>query len=175
MTDVAVAALAVLAGVGAWSFTEYVIHRWFMHAELGPAIASRGHLEHHRHPTRRPLASPLSLAAAVVVGLGVVSPVGAGLATAVGAPWWTGALAGVAGIATYLVYERVHFRSHFRPATTRYARWQQRRHLAHHHRAGTTNFGVTSPLWDWVFATYEPVPPDAAFPDRLTAFSAPSG
>lgn len=171
MIDVAVAALAVLAGVGAWSVTEYIIHRWFMHEELGPAIASRGHLEHHHHPTRRPLASPLSLVATVVVGLGVVSPGGALFAVLVGAPWWTGALAGVTGIATYLVYERVHFRAHFRPATTRYARWQQRRHLAHHASSGTTNFGVTSPVWDWVFRTYEPVPEDAAFPERLTAFS----
>lgn len=171
MVDVVVAALAVLAGIAAWSVTEYIIHRWFMHAELGPAVAARGHLDHHRHPTRRPLASPLSLAAAVVVGLGVVSPAGAALAVAVGAPWWTGALAGTAGIATYLVYERVHFRSHFRPASTSYARWQQRRHLAHHASAGTTNFGVTSPVWDWVFGTYEPVPADATFPARLTAFS----
>ena len=168
--DVAVAAVAVLAGVVAWSFTEYVIHRWFMHAELGPAIASRGHLEHHRHPTRRPLASPLSLMMTLIVGLGFLCPVGAWLATVIGAPWYTGALVGLSGIATYLVYERVHFRSHFRPATTRYARWQQRRHLAHHASAGTTNFGVTSPVWDWAFGTYEPVPSETAFPARLTAF-----
>ena len=76
MIDVVVAGLAVLAGIAAWSLTEYIIHRWFMHAELGPAIAARGHLDHHRHPTRRPLASPLSLVATVVVGLGVVSPAG---------------------------------------------------------------------------------------------------
>jgi len=157
--DVAVAVLSVLAGVGAWSFTEYVIHRWFMHARLGPAIASRGHLDHHRHPTRRPLASPLSLAATLAVGLGVLCPAGAALAVQVGAPWFTGALVGVAGIATYLVYERVHFRAHFRTARTRYARGQQRRHLHHHAAGGRANFGVTSPVWDVVFGTYEPVEP----------------
>jgi hypothetical protein len=54
VAGLAVALLAVLGGVIAWSFTEYVIHRWFMHEELGPAIASKGHLDHHRHPTRRP-------------------------------------------------------------------------------------------------------------------------
>ena len=119
---------------------------------------------------RRPLASPLSLMMTLIVGLGFLCPVGAWLATVVGAPWYTGALVGLSGIATYLVYERVHFRSHFRPATTGYARWQQRRHLAHHASAGTTNFGVTSPVWDWAFGTYEPVPSETAFPARLTAF-----
>lgn len=169
MAGVAVALAAVLAGIGAWSFTEYVIHRWFMHAELGPAIASRGHLDHHRHPTRRPLASPLSLMMTLLVGLGVLCPVGAWLATAVGAPWFTGALVGLSGIATYLVYERVHFRAHFRPARTRYARWQQRRHLQHHASSGTTNFGVTSPLWDLVFGTYEQVGSAQPLPARTTA------
>lgn len=171
MAGVAVALAAVLAGIGAWSFTEYVIHRWFMHAELGPAIASRGHLDHHRHPTRRPLASPLSLMMTLLVGLGVLCPVGAWLATAVGAPWFTGALVGLSGIATYLVYERVHFRAHFRPARTRYARGQQRRHLQHHASSGTTNFGVTSPLWDLVFGTYEPVPDRPDRPARPLAAS----
>ena len=90
MIDVAVAVVAVLAGIVAWTRTEYVIHRWFMHAELGPAVASRGHLEHHRHPT--------------------------------------------------------------------------------HGRAGTVNFGVTSPVWDVVFRTYEPVGADEPLPARTTAF-----
>lgn len=170
MIDLAVAALAVLAGIMAWTFTEYVIHRWFMHAELGPAIASRGHLEHHRHPTKRPLASPLSLMMTLIVGLGVLCPIGAWLATVVGAPWYTGALVGLSGIATYLVYERVHFQAHFRPARTRYTRWQQRRHLHHHGRGGTVNFGVTSPVWDVVFRTYEPVDADEPLPARTTAF-----
>ena len=171
MVDVVVAALAVVVGLLAWSGAEYVIHRWFMHDAVGPAFVSRGHLDHHRHPTRRPLASPLSFVGVVVASLGAVAPLGATLAVRVGAAWWAGALAGVSTVAAYAVYERVHFRSHFQPSTTRYTRWQQRRHLAHHASAGTTNFGVTSPLWDWVFGTYEPVPEDATFPARLTAFS----
>ncbi len=164
------AGLAVLVGIALWSLTEYVMHRWVMHATAGPALTTRGHRDHHRQPTHRPLASPLSFVAVVLVGLGLVAPVGAVLATAVGSTGWTGALAGPAAIASYLVYERVHFRSHFCPASTRYARWQQRRHLAHHASAGTTNYGVTSPVWDWVFGTYEPVPASTTFPARLTAF-----
>ena len=148
----------MLAGIATWTFVEYVIHRWFMHAELGPAIASRGHLNHHRQPTQRPLASPLSLAATVAVGLLVFCPIGAWLAVQAGAAWFTGALVGLAGIATYVVYERVHFHAHFHPAHTRYARWQRRRHLHHHATDGTVNFGVTSPVWDVVFRTYERVP-----------------
>jgi dihydroceramide fatty acyl 2-hydroxylase len=165
-----VAAIAVSAGIGAWSFTEYVIHRWFMHEERGPAIASRGHLDHHRQPTKRPLASPLSLMMTFVIGLLVLCPVGAWLATLVGAPWFVGTLVGLSGIATYLVYERVHFQAHFRPARTRYTRWQQRRHLHHHARGGAANFGVTSPVWDVVFGTYERVAVDEPVPPHLTAF-----
>jgi sterol desaturase/sphingolipid hydroxylase (fatty acid hydroxylase superfamily) len=106
----------------------------------------------------------------LLIGLGVLCPLGAWLAVQVGAPWFTGALVGLSGIATYLVYERVHFRAHFRPARTRYARWQQRRHLHHHARAGTANYGVTSPVWDVVFGTYEPVAADEPLPARTTAF-----
>lgn len=32
----------------------------------------------------------------------------------------------------------------------------RRMHLRHHHGGNDRAFGVTSPLWDWVFGTYRP-------------------
>jgi sterol desaturase/sphingolipid hydroxylase (fatty acid hydroxylase superfamily) len=143
------ARVALAAGVGAivWSITEYMFHRWLMHARLGPAPVERGHRDHHREPTRRPLASPASPVLVLVAATGM-------------AVWFTVPL-GLGFVGAYLAYERTHHYAHLRAPRSRYGRWMRRHHQHHHRVDATSNFGFTTPIWDAVFGTYRRVPADA--------------
>jgi sterol desaturase/sphingolipid hydroxylase (fatty acid hydroxylase superfamily) len=57
----------------------------------------------------------------------------------------------------YAAYEWIHYSTHYRAARTGVGRYLRAYHLAHHHKSPKTRFGVTSPLWDYVFGTHETV------------------
>ena len=52
-----------------------------------------------------------------------------------------------------LAYDYTHFAIHHRRPRTRRGRYLRRRHMLHHFAAPDARWGVTSPLWDWVFHT----------------------
>ena len=56
----------------------------------------------------------------------------------------------------YLAYEWVHYRTHFGRARTSIGRGLRKRHLQHHLVRDDRWYGVTSPLWDYVFRTHVP-------------------
>lgn len=133
---------AVVAGFFAWTFIEYAFHRWLLH---DCRWLKHLHDEHHDSPDALfgtpPLVGVIQIALCVFLPLSFVGPVSAAGVTA-------GMLAG------YLAYISVHWATHHlhepRGAYTMRAR---RRHMLHHFRAGQTNFGVTTGLWDRVFGT----------------------
>ncbi len=73
------------------------------------------------------------------------------------------ALAGVALGITYVagligfygVYEWLHRREHTHPGIGAYGRFVRRHHFHHHFADGRANHGVTTPIWDLVFGTYQ--------------------
>ena len=144
------AALAVAAAGGAltWTFLEYVIHRW-----LGHDRRFRGNpfgVEHVRHHAEgnyfAPTAKKLALAAIVAVVVGAPAALlGGGVAVA----WLAGLLL------AYGAYEVFHRREHTHPGIGRYGRWLRAHHFHHHFVDPRSNHGVTSPLWDVVFGTYQ--------------------
>ena len=67
--------------------------------------------------------------------------------------WATAFTGGMLG--TYFWYELVHRRLHTHPPTHAYGRWACRNHLQHHFGSPMRNHGVTSPVWDKVFGTYD--------------------
>ena len=94
------------------------------------------------------------------------------MAVVIGGPvaWFAGAIgaAWIAGLlAFYGVYEVFHRREHTHAGVGRYGRWARAHHFHHHFVDPRSNHGVTSPLWDHVFGTYQatgviPVPPRLA-------------
>jgi sterol desaturase/sphingolipid hydroxylase (fatty acid hydroxylase superfamily) len=56
----------------------------------------------------------------------------------------------------YLAYDYVHFYTHFARPRTRVGRGLRRRHLQHHFAFPDRWFGISSPLWDYVFRTHVP-------------------
>lgn len=139
---------AALIGAAAWTATEYGLHRFLMHELRGRGLASVEHLKHHADVTYFSPASKKLASAATTTA--VAYPATAAVA---GRRW---AAAFTAGLLTmYVGYEFAHRRTHTHPPRNRYGRWARRNHLHHHFGAPMRNFGVTSPLWDKVFGTYD--------------------
>jgi sterol desaturase/sphingolipid hydroxylase (fatty acid hydroxylase superfamily) len=140
---------AALAGVLAWTLLEYVIHRWGGHDRRFRRTPFG--VEHIRHHVEGNYFSPswkkliAAAFAAVVIGTPAIVLAGARLGIA-----FTGGL-----VTFYGVYELIHRLDHIIPGSGPYGRWARRHHFHHHFADGRTNHGVTSPLWDFVFGTYE--------------------
>ena len=145
-----IALLALLAGAAAWTFAEYMLHRFAGHAARGRIHFSREHLRHHGTPGYFSPAWQKALSALVMI-------------PAAGSVGWlvVGFAAGVAfgagfGLA-YLGYEWVHWRIHVAPPRGPFSRWARKHHLYHHFGDPEANHGVVTGVWDRVFGTYVPV------------------
>ena len=142
-------ALLVAAGWLSWTLIEYGLHRFIFH--LAPTSAPRRvarfllHFHHHRTPgaRQRLVATPLQAGSLVALLAGINTLFGD---SSTALPLLAGQTLG------YLAYEWSHYCAHHRRPRTQLARHLRRHHLRHH-AADSGNYGVSSPLWDWVFRT----------------------
>jgi dihydroceramide fatty acyl 2-hydroxylase len=141
--------LLATAGVLLWSLLEYVIHRFiFHHAGTRPwqrRLHFLVHGVHHEYPRDADrLVMPLgvSIPAGVAFYLGLRAALGPA-----GDPVFVGLVLG------YLAYDGMHYAIHHFPMRSRWARRVKRHHMIHHHAEEGARWGVSSPLWDWVFGT----------------------
>ena len=139
---------ATLIGAASWTAAEYGLHRFVMHEMRGHGLPSVEHLEHHGDTTYFSPTSKKLASAAVTTA--VAYPVAVVVA---GRRWATAFTMGL--IAMYFGYEVAHRRTHTRPPRSRYGRWSRRSHMHHHFGAPMRNFGVTTPLWDRIWGTYD--------------------
>ena len=56
----------------------------------------------------------------------------------------------------YSYYLTVHYLVHAYQPPKNFLRWLWLNHSIHHYKDGECVFGVTSPLWDYVYGTMEP-------------------
>ena len=155
------AGLSLLAlGAAGWSLGEYLMHRFAMHALRGKGMASREHLRHHAERDSVLESWYFAWTGVVVVGLAL----GVNAVKLLGP---VGACLGVGWVAAYGFYDWIHWRAHRRPIAHPYERWVRRHHFHHHFGHPTANHGVTSPVWDMVFGTYERVDGPVRVPRRL--------
>lgn len=142
-------------GAFAWSLGEYVIHRFLMHEQGGRGLPSREHLLHHADPEENPGRPLLSWFGIIVVGVAIFGSAGWLLNHLWSLPLLVASAPLVGWLAGYGFYERVHNRAHTHAPRGAYGRWVRRHHFHHHHGHPMANHGVTTPLWDRVFATLE--------------------
>lgn len=140
-----------LAGLLVWTLFEYAMHRFVFHwaatSPRGRHLVFMMHGVHHKQPHDRmralmPPFTSLPLAA-LLYGLAALG---------LDRPWLDAAACGF--VLGYLVFDLIHWCCHNARLPTRVGRALRREHLRHHHdHTGEGNFGVSSPLWDWVFGT----------------------
>ncbi len=147
--------VAFVLGLFIWTFAEYTLHRFlFHHKPTSPRqerIFFLFHGIHHAQPqvkTRLVMPLPVSVPAALIFW-GLFHLVAGVL---FGAPQWVAPL--LSGfLLGYLAYDLTHYATHHWPMRSGYAKFLKRHHMQHHYKDPATRFGVSSPLWDYVFGT----------------------
>ena len=148
--DVLVLVASFAGGMLTWSLAEYVLHRHVFHWTNGTAWGRRIHFllhgVHHDFPSDKdrlvmPLPTSIPLGGLfygiffLTMGLRFADPFFAGF------------------VIGYLFYDGTHyFVHHFRPKS-RWGRFLRRHHMTHHHADHDGGFGVSTPIWDFVFRT----------------------
>jgi sterol desaturase/sphingolipid hydroxylase (fatty acid hydroxylase superfamily) len=138
-------AFSLGAGLFAFSFIEYAIHRWLFHS---PTCFMRVHHDAHHHAPIEATALPCITSAVVAVASWLVmDPL---LGTGVTAFFLCGVMLG------YFWYAVLHHLEHHIGINRLPWRWLRRRWAMHsvHHKLPHTNFGVTTSLWDRLFGTH---------------------
>ncbi len=145
-----------LAGVFAWTWVEYNIHRFFFHfcpkTPWQERIVFLFHGVHHLQPRMK---TRLVMPPVVSIPLGALFLFLFNLlfGRLLGLPHWVGPL--VSGFTLgYLTYDLMHYATHHFPMRQgRYFRFLKRHPLLHHYKTPDQRFGVSSPFWDWVYGT----------------------
>jgi sterol desaturase/sphingolipid hydroxylase (fatty acid hydroxylase superfamily) len=140
-------------GAFAWTFLEYVIHRWAFHASpkgpLTQALLERLHIYHHADPKDQ---SQVCIPPSLVIPAALLLL--AAFTTALKLPLGHSVFF-LSGLFLMLVlYDIAHFSTHYMPATHRVLQILKKQHMLHHFSNHQARFGVTSPFWDHVFRTH---------------------
>lgn len=141
-----------LVGLIVWTLTEYVLHRFAFHfpaeSRAGKRFVYILHGLHHddpNDPTRLVMppvpaifyASLLFFAFRAVVGPEAIYPFFACF------------------MIGYLAYDYIHYYVHHFVPRNAVGKYLRRYHLVHHFKDHSAKWGVSSPLWDYVFGTVE--------------------
>ena len=135
---------ACAVGVVVWTLLEYALHRVALHRM---PVFSPLHALHHRAPleligTASWVSVPVWCATILVplwtiLGLNIATGITIGVMLGY---WWYG-----------IVHHIIHHRAHEKSVA--YFKRLRAWHMRHHHSPKRGNFGVTTPMWDYVFGT----------------------
>jgi dihydroceramide fatty acyl 2-hydroxylase len=140
-----------VGGLLLWTIAEYGLHRyvfhWFKDTPFGRRVHFLLHGVHHDFPNDSdrlvmPLLTSLPLAVIFYTTFYLVFG-GVQLAE----PFFAGFVLG------YLCYDGTHYAVHHFKQRSRIGKLIKRHHMLHHHADHDGGFGVSSPIWDFVFGT----------------------
>lgn len=137
-------------GLIVWTLTEYVLHRFVFHfpakSRAGKYFVFLFHGLHHddAQDASRLVMPPVP--ALLIVGLlylffGMFIPA-----------QYLKLFMGFFLIG-YLCYDYIHYATHHFPMTSKVGRYLRSWHLKHHYSGEESKYGVSSPLWDYIFQT----------------------
>jgi sterol desaturase/sphingolipid hydroxylase (fatty acid hydroxylase superfamily) len=144
----AVAGLFVL-GLIIWTLVEYTMHRWVFHyqprSEWGQKLHFLLHGVHHDYPqdASRLVMPPVISIPLALFFYGLFLVVFGHLAPAA----FVGFLFG------YLCYDMIHYATHHLSMKSGVGLWLKQYHMRHHYKDDHVGYGVSSPLWDYIFRT----------------------
>jgi dihydroceramide fatty acyl 2-hydroxylase len=147
--------LGLVIGLFVWTLSEYLLHRFVFHftprAPWQARIVFLFHGIHHYQPNckTRLVMPPIVSVPLSFIFYGAVYWV-AGVA--LGASMWVAPIfSGL--IFGYLAYDLTHYATHHLPLKGRYLKYLKKYHMLHHFKTPDARYGVSSPLWDFVFRT----------------------
>lgn len=140
-----------LAGMFVWTLTEYLLHRFVFHyqpdSEWGKKLHFLMHGVHHDYPNdslRLVMPPVISLPLAILFYALFVALLGE-------ASTWSFFAGFIVG---YLFYDMLHYATHHFAMKGNIGLWLKHHHMRHHYQTDDRNYGVSSPLWDFVFGTF---------------------
>jgi sterol desaturase/sphingolipid hydroxylase (fatty acid hydroxylase superfamily) len=142
-----------LTGVLSWGLIEYLLHRVVFHfdarSEKGRNFIYTMHLSHHSNPkTMDDLFTSLRVSLPIALCYSA-------LAWAVMRNWQATVYLVIGLTAGYFSYEFLHYQAHHLVPRLRVFRYLKKYHLLHHHETSSLRFGVTSPVFDYLFGTFK--------------------
>ncbi len=143
-----------LLGIFAWSFFEYITHRWLYHTIFNNKklkwFLDAFHIHHHNNLTDyRVLNAGLFLIYPLAIFLWLILFLFTSNTEM--ASWFCMGM-----LAYYFFYENIHYFIHYKIYTTGYMKFIQKYHLYHHYNKWNKNFGNTITFWDKLLGTYDP-------------------
>ena len=148
LSILAVTALFLL-GVLLWTLTEYLIHRYVFHYEPKTRWGKRLHYVihgvHHDYPNdaRRLVMPPVVSIPLAFLFYGLFLLFFGSLTP----PVFAGLVFG------YVCYDMLHYATHHLAMKRGASLWLKQYHLRHHFKDDEVGYGISSPLWDYVFRT----------------------
>ncbi len=143
--------LFLALGLFTWTFIEYLLHRFIFHLTQIPEpwknLASGLHMAHHRSTDAEDLILAPPFVSLMFGGILY-------LFFALCLQSWANAAFMEAGLFIgYVIYEWMHFAAHCYQAHFSFGKYLKAYHLKHHFKNPKSAFGVTTPLWDFLFKT----------------------
>lgn len=138
-----------------WTLSEYLLHRYVFHFPARTPFQKRIlfliHGLHHddaNDPTRlvMPPAGSIILGILLYSGYRMVFALFGDPNQVV--PFFAGFVIG------YLCYDYIHYGIHHFRITSRVGKWVKQNHMLHHFSDPESRWGVSTPIWDYVFRTY---------------------
>jgi 4-hydroxysphinganine ceramide fatty acyl 2-hydroxylase len=141
--------ISFLGGLLLWTLMEYLIHRFAFHyepkTENGKRLHFLVHGVHHDYPRD---ATRLVMPLLVSVPLAIVFYL---LFQAVFGVYHLTAFSGF--VFGYVAYDSIHYATHHWQMEGRIGKFLKQYHLKHHYNDNHTAYGVSNPLWDYIFRT----------------------
>jgi sterol desaturase/sphingolipid hydroxylase (fatty acid hydroxylase superfamily) len=141
----------IIFGLFIWTVTEYLLHRFVFHWELKGEIGARIHFifhgVHHDYPSdSRRLVMPPSVSIPLATLFYFLFKFLIGDISVF--PFFAGFLIG------YLFYDISHYAIHHFNMHSKFWLAIKNHHIKHHYQDPDKGYGVSSPIWDYVFRTH---------------------
>ena len=139
-------------GILLWTITEYVLHRYVFHwdakSRAGKYFVFLFHGLHHDDPQ-----DPTRLVMPPVPAILIVSLLWSLFSAVFPLKYIDVIMANF--LIGYLCYDYIHYATHHFAMTSPIGRYLRKYHLQHHYSSEESKYGVSSPLWDYVFKTVD--------------------
>lgn len=143
--------LLFFGGLFVFTWVEYNVHRYLFHMPTTTPLRKRFqyvmHGVHHEYPKDKDrIAMPPLLSITISTGLLLLMRLVLG-------DYSFASLAGF--LVGYAAYLSVHYIIHVYTPPKNFMKALWKNHVKHHYKDGDIAFGVTSPLWDYIYRTKE--------------------